>query len=281
MKYIELKCNITPYSAEIAEILMAELSNLQFESFVENDTELLAYIREDNWNEKLLSSLYIVDNCYCKIKFSHVVVEQQNWNKVWEKNYFKPILIDNQCVIKSKFHTDYPKAKYTINIDPEMAFGTGHHETTNLMIEEILNLNLKGKSVLDMGCGTGILAILSAMKSADYVRAVDFDIWSYNSTVANIKLNKTEQINVIHGDVKALDNKKFDVIFANINKNVLLADIPAYSKRLNEDALLLLSGFYEKDFEDINKIAISNNLKLVKSKLKNNWEILIYRFELN
>ncbi len=276
MNYIELRCKINPYSSEVAEILMAELSNFPFESFVENETELLAYIKEEDWSEDILSSLYIAKNKEFSIEFSHKSIEQQNWNKTWEENYFQPILIDNKCVIKSSFHNDFPDVDYVINIDPKMAFGTGHHQTTSLIIEEILKLNFEDKSVLDMGCGTGVLAILSAMKSADYIRAVDFDIWSYNNTIENIKLNKTDKIEVLHGDVSVLDAKKYDVIFANINKNVLLADIPEYAKRMNKNGLLLLSGFYENDFDDINKIATNCQLQLVKKTSKDKWQMLEY-----
>lgn len=277
MSYIELKCRIEPYNSDISEILMAELSNLQYESFVENNAELLAYVKENDWDEELLSSLYITKNKDFKIKFSHKKIEQQNWNKTWEENYFKPINIDNRCVIKSTFHKDYPHAQYLINIDPKMAFGTGHHETTSLMIREILNIDVANKSILDMGCGTGILAILSAMKGATDIVAVDYDIWSYNNTIENMKLNNTKHIIVKHGDINILDDKKYDIIYANINKNVLLADIPEYAKRLNNKAYLMLSGFYESDFDDINKIAQNSNLVLVQSEQNNKWMMLKYQ----
>lgn len=277
MSYIELKCRIEPYNSDISEILMAELSNLQYESFVENNAELLAYVKENDWDEELLSSLYITKNKDFTIEFSHKKIEQQNWNKTWEENYFKPINIDNRCVIKSTFHKDYPKAQYIINIDPKMAFGTGHHETTSLMIREILDIDVKNKSILDMGCGTGILAILSAMKGATDIVAVDYDVWSYNNTIENMKLNNTKHIIVKHGDINILDDKRYDIIYANINKNVLLADIPEYAKRLNNKAYLMLSGFYESDFDDINKIAQNSNLVLVQSEQNNKWMMLKYQ----
>ncbi len=279
MDYIELRCEILPYDVNIAEILTAELSTLNFESFVNNDNELLAYIKEDDWKESLLELLYIVNNEEYSFNFSHKKIEQQNWNKNWEENYFKPIIVDNQCVVKSSFHKDFPDAKYIISIDPKMAFGTGHHETTYLMIQEIINLDVANSSILDMGCGTGILAILSAMKGATNILAVDYDIWSYNSTIENIKLNKTDDISVLHGDITSLDNRKYDIIFANINKNVLLADIPEYAKRMNKNAILMLSGFYESDFYDINEVASRSNLKMIKKQTKNTWMMLKYKLE--
>ncbi len=276
MNYIELKCTIKPFNSDISEILMAELANLKYESFVENGDGLLAYIQENDWNENDLSSINIIKNGEFDIKFSHKKIEQQNWNKTWEENYFKPISIGNQCVIKSSFHTNYPDAEYIINIDPKMAFGTGHHETTSLMIREILNLDVRDKSILDMGCGTGILAILSAMKGATDILAVDYDIWSYNNTIENTKLNNINNIKVLHGDINVLDNKKYDIIYANINKNVLLKDIPEYAKRLNKGAYLIVSGFYESDFEDIEKVAKKCNLKIQNLESYNNWRMVRY-----
>ncbi len=276
MNYVELKCEIIPYSQEIAEMLIAEMSCHKFESFVEDDPYLCAYIQEDDWSNAILPSMRLVSNLDHKVIYSHKRIEQENWNKTWEENYFKPICINNQCVIKSSFHADYPDVQYVINIDPKMAFGTGHHETTSLIIEEILNLDVTNKSILDMGCGTGVLAILSAMKSANDIVAVDYDIWSYNNTLENIKLNKTDNIKVLHGDVSVLDDKKYDIIYANINKNVLLQDISEYAKRLNPNGNLMLSGFYESDIEDINEVADKCQLKLSKKTTKNEWAMLVY-----
>lgn len=276
MNYIELKCKITPYSEEIAEILIAELNELGFESFVESETGLLAYIQEDIFNEVVLSSLYIISNPGYKIEFNHKTIEQENWNENWEKNYFEPIIIENQCVVRSSFHDEFPDIKYQVTIDPKMAFGTGHHETTSLMIKEILFIEIAGKSVLDMGCGTGVLAILSAMKGAKNITAIDIDQWSYNNTLENIELNSIAGIKVKHGDVSVIDEKKYDIIYANINKNVLLNDISEYSRHMNKGAFLLLSGFYNSDFEDIDNIAKNNGLELVKRDEKNNWSMLKY-----
>ncbi len=276
MNYIELNCQITPYNAEIAEILTAELSELGFESFVETETGLQAYIQEDIFKEETLPSIGILANPDFNITFTHKTIEQENWNETWEKNYFEPITIDNQCVIRSSFHKEFPEIKYQITIDPKMAFGTGHHETTSLMIKEILQLDLHGKSVLDMGCGTGVLAILAAMRGAKDLTAIDIDEWSYNNTLENMELNSIKGIKVKHGDVSAIDERCYDIIFANINKNVLLKDIGTYAKYLDKNANLLLSGFYNSDIEDINSIAESNGFELIKKDEKNNWTILKY-----
>ncbi len=276
MNYVELKCEIKPYDQKIAEMLIAEMSYHKFESFVEDDPYLYAYIQEDDWYNAILLSMRLVSNLDHEVIYSHRRIEEEDWNKTWEENYFEPIVINNQCVIKSSFHTDYPDVQYTITIDPKMAFGTGHHETTSLIIEEILNSDVADKSILDMGCGTGVLAILSAMKSANDIVAVDYDIWSYNNTLENIKLNNTENIKVLHGDVSILNDKKYDVIYANITKNVLLNDIPEYAKRLNPNGRLMLSGFFESDVEDINEVANKCQLKLSKKTTKNKWAMLVY-----
>jgi ribosomal protein L11 methyltransferase len=276
MNYIELDCKISPYNAEIAEILTAELSELGYESFVETETGLLAYIQEDIFKEETLPSIGIVSNPDFDITFTHKTIEQENWNETWEKNYFEPIIIENQCVIRSSFHKEFPEIDYQITIDPKMAFGTGHHETTSLMIKEILQLELERKSVLDMGCGTGVLAILSAMKGAVDITAIDIDEWSYNNTLENMELNSIKGIKVKHGDVSAIDERNYDIFFANINKNVLLKDIPTYAKYMEKNALLLLSGFYNSDIEDISSVAESNGFELVKKDEKNNWTMLKY-----
>ncbi len=276
MNYTELNCQITPFNPEIAEILTAELSELGFESFVETETGLLAYIQENIFNQEVLSSIQILSNPDFNISFSHKIIEQQNWNETWEKNYFEPIIIENQCVIRSSFHKEFLDIQYRITIDPKMAFGTGHHETTSLVIKEILQLNLEGKSILDMGCGTGVLAILSAMRGASDITAIDIDEWSYTNTLENMELNAVSGIKVKHGDVSAIDDKKYDIIYANINKNVLIKDISEYAKHLDKNAFLLLSGFYTSDFADINKVTEENGFELVKKDEKNNWHMLKY-----
>jgi len=276
MNYLELTCTIKPFDQTIREILMAELSQIGFESFVETEFELQSYIQENIFNEDTLNSLNIFSNKDFQISYDIKKIEDQNWNETWEKEYFQPLHIANQCVIRSSFHKDYPKSKYEILIDPKMSFGTGHHETTSLMIEEILKHDVNGKDILDMGCGTGILAILSSMRGAKNILAVDNDEWSYKNTVENLKLNSIKNVEPLLGDKEDIKGKKFDIIFANINKNILLADISQYSLCLKNNGLLLLSGFYTEDYNDLNKVLNNNGLSFKNKKTNNNWTMMVY-----
>ena len=276
MNYIELNCEIKPFEQLSGEIVIALLSEHGFESFVENDNGITAYIQSQLFNPELFEQVIKISIPNVQIDYKHSLIKDQNWNETWEKNYFEPILIANKCLIKSTFHKNTPKAKFEILIDPKMSFGTGHHETTFLMIEEILELDLHGKTVLDMGCGTGILAILSAQKGAKDIYAIDIDEWSYNNSKENIKLNLIKNVTVELGDKKLIGNKYFNIIFANINKNILITDIPVYAANIHQGGKLLLSGFYKEDFDDINKIATANGLQLTNQREKNNWLMLNY-----
>ncbi len=276
MDYIELECMIEPFNPTISEILVAELSELGYESFVEQESGVLAYIREDQFQVESLGLMGILSDKEHNINFNHRIIKEENWNETWEKNYFEPIVIDGQCVIRSSFHPDFPDLPYRITIDPRMAFGTGHHETTSLIIKEILTMHFEEKKVADLGCGTGILAILSAMKGAPDVTAIDIDEWSYANTLENIELNNCQFIKVLKGDVGLLKNEKFDVVFANINKNVLLNELPLYSHCMKPGSVLILSGFYQGDFPDIDKKSRENGLELIKQDILNNWMMLKY-----
>jgi ribosomal protein L11 methyltransferase len=276
MNYIELECIIVPFDSQISEILTAELSEIGFESFVENEKSLLAYIKTDLFDENKLKEISILLNPEYKIQLNQKIIQEENWNETWEKNYFEPIVIANQCVIRSTFHPEFPEIKYQVTIDPKMSFGTGHHETTSLIVKEILEIDIKNKKIADLGCGTGILAILSEMRGAQDITAVDIDEWSYNNAIENVSLNNCNHIKVLLGNVKSVENEKFDVIYANINKNVLMDEMHFYSKCLNKNAALLLSGFYQSDFEDINEKCKQNGLKLIKQEINNNWMMLKY-----
>ncbi len=276
MDYIELNCELKPFEQLSGEILIANLSEMGFESFVEQDTGITAYIQSQLFNNELLKNIGQITITGVSIDFKHQLIKEQNWNETWEKNYFEPILIANKCLIRSTFHKNTPKTKFEILIDPKMSFGTGHHETTFLMIEEILELELQGKTVLDMGCGTGVLAILSSQKGARDICAIDIDEWSYNNTLENIKLNSVKNVGILLGDKNLIENKYFNIIYANINKNILIADIQDYATRIHQGGKLLLSGFYKEDFDDINKIATANGLVLTSQREKNNWLMLNY-----
>ena len=198
--------------------------------------------------------------------------EEKNWNEELEKNFFQPIVIDNRCVIHSTFHKDYPKAEYDIVINPQMAFGTGHHETTSSILGELLEADLKGKSVLDMGCGTSILAILASMRGAGKVTAIDIDDWCVNNSRDNIALNGISNITVELGDASLLNGREpFDVVIANINRNILLQDMPAYAACMKKGSELYISGFYTEDIPVLREKAESLGMEYVHHREKHNW----------
>lgn len=271
MDYNKITINITPFQEWLRDILSAQLGEIGFESFVETRTGFEAFIPVKSFNNENLN--FVLNEFQEDFTFSvsKEIIESQNWNEVWEKNYFKPLVISNKCVIRAPFHTDYPKAKYEIIIEPNMAFGTGNHETTSLVIEYILENNFDRKLVLDMGCGTGILGILASMKGAKNITAIDIDEWSYNGTKENAALNNIRNINVKLGDAGLLGDENYDVIFANIHKNILLNDMQAYIDNLKSNGILIMSGFYTEDIQDIKTKAESLGLIDAGFKTKNNW----------
>ena len=269
--YIAYEFFVTPRNLGI-EILIAELGHVGFESFVENDNGVTAYIQKQEWNSKILDDLYILDSNEFKIKYSHYEVIQTNWNKEWEEN-FKPIQVDGQVSVRAPFHEN-PSLKFDIVIEPKMSFGTGHHETTHMMIQHLLALDLKNKKVLDMGCGTGILAIFAEMKGAQPTDAIDIDNWCYLNSLENISRNDCDQINVLEGDASLLEGKQFDVIIANINRNILLNDLSTYVACLNKNASLFLSGFYDSDCELIESSCLKLGLKFETKLIRNSWVAL-------
>ncbi len=274
MDYQKVSLVISPDNQLNRDIVMAELGELGFESFVENTNDIEAYIPAKEWDEAKLAGLGLND--LFSVTWSAETIADQNWNEVWEKNYFEPLLIAGTCLIRAPFHKVYPDAEFEIVIEPKMAFGTGNHETTSMMVETMLGLDLKGKQILDMGCGTGILAMLASMKGAKRITAIDIDQWAYESTVENAKLNQCLNIEARLGDAALLTNQHFDLIFANIHKNVLLNDLPSYNSVLNPDGLLLLSGFYEEDLNDISHKANSLSLVLLNSLTRNKWTVAVF-----
>jgi ribosomal protein L11 methyltransferase len=252
-----------------SEILVAELGEKPFESFVETDLGVIAYIKKEDWQEDILEDVFVLKSPEFTIKYHVEEIEPVNWNEEWEQN-FSPIEVDDRCYIRAPFHE--PKnVPFEIVIEPKMSFGTGHHETTFLMIQQLLDTNLEGKSTLDMGCGTAILAILAAKKGANPVDAVDIDPWCYENSLENVSKNDCAHIKVFQGDASWLTNQKYDVIIANINRNILLEDIPTYVTCLNDKGLLFLSGFYSEDISYISKCCENQGLQPVKTTEKNNW----------
>ena len=272
--YIEYNFTVTP-KEPATEILIAELGNVGFESFIENENGVIAYIQKVSWNDSILDSIFVLNSNEFLIDYIKSEVAQTNWNAEWEKN-FEAIHVDNLVSIRAPFHKN-PHLKYDIVIEPKMSFGTGHHETTHMMIQHLLNLNLDNKKVLDMGCGTGILAIFAEMKGANPTDAIDIDNWCYLNSLENIGRNNCQFISVFEGDSSLLINKKYDVIIANINRNILLADMKTYTNSLNQNGVLLLSGFYKEDILIINEEVSKFNLKLETTIERNNWVALKYQ----
>ncbi|MDG1475612.1 MAG: 50S ribosomal protein L11 methyltransferase [Vicingaceae bacterium] len=272
MEYLELKAIINPLEVG-RDILVAELSEVGFESFVETEDGLEAYIQKAMYAEELVKDLDLFQNINFKIDYTTKTIADQNWNAEWEKN-FELINVENECVIRAPFHDKLDIVEFDIIIDPKMSFGTGHHETTYLMIKRLLSLNLAGKNVMDMGCGTGVLAILAQMKKAHYVEAIDIDEWAYNNTLENVRNNNCNEIIVEMGGIEKISNTMFDVFIANINRNILLNDMSKYVDVLKSNGSLLLSGFFSSDKEMLLDAATKLNMELNYSESKNDWTML-------
>ena len=266
--YLEFQFKIHP-PVPASEILIAELGSLGFESFVENEDGVTAYILKEEFNENMLTEVRILDSDEFKISYSSSEIQQVNWNEEWEKN-FQPIVVDDICSVRAPFHPK-PETEFDIVIEPKMSFGTGHHATTHMMIQFILKNEWKGKSVLDMGCGTGVLAILSAQKGANPVEAIDIDNWCYLNSLENIERNNVPEISVKEGGAELLGEKKYDVIIANINRNILLNDMQKYVSVLQPDGDLYLSGFYKEDIPIIQEACEKLGLKFQENLEKDKW----------
>lgn len=274
--YIGYYFTVTPLEPGV-EILIAELGYAGFESFVETEKGVTAYIQKEEWNERILDSIEILKSEEFEISYEFEDIEQTNWNEEWEKN-FNPIVVDNRCAVRAPFHDKFD-TEYDIIIEPKMSFGTGHHETTHMMIQHILNYDFKDKTVLDMGCGTGVLAILAEMRGATSLEAIDIDNWCYLNSLENIERNNCKNITVLEGEASLLKNKKFDVIIANINRNILLEDIKTYTACLNENGSLFLSGFYKDDIPFIAKECELYGLKEANQYERNNWVALQFKHD--
>ncbi|MEZ4797414.1 MAG: 50S ribosomal protein L11 methyltransferase [Flavobacteriaceae bacterium] len=266
--YIAYYFKVEPLQPAV-EILIAELGYTGFESFVETDEGVNAYIQKEEWYEEILDDIQILSSEEFDISYNFDEIEQTNWNEEWEKN-FNPIIVDDLCSVRAPFHEPFD-TKYDIVIEPKMSFGTGHHETTHMMIQHILKNDFTGKTVLDMGCGTGVLAILAEMKGAIKLDAIDIDNWCYLNSIENVERNHCKNIVVFEGDATLLEGKKYDVIIANINRNILLQDIEQYTKCLNKNGILFLSGFYKDDIKIIEAQCNKYMLKLVETLERNNW----------
>ncbi|MDP2060887.1 MAG: 50S ribosomal protein L11 methyltransferase [Flavobacteriaceae bacterium] len=266
--YIGYHFTVTPKEPGV-EILLAELSDTPFESFEETESGISAFVQMKFWTEDILKDVPILQSKTFQVSFTTQDIEQVNWNEVWETN-FEPIDVDGKCHIRAPFHPP-TGVEFEIVIEPKMSFGTGHHETTFSMIKLLLEEDLKGKTVLDMGSGTAVLAILADKKGAVSIDAIDIDSWCYENGIENVQRNNCRQIQVLQGDASLLGTKKYDVIIANINRNILLEDISKYARNLNRNGQLFLSGFYQSDLKDIEVVCNENGLFLQGNLEKNNW----------
>ena len=269
MDYSEIKLTITPV-VPFAEIIMAELGDAGYDSFVETDTGLLAYIPKDQYDEAALKAV-IASVEGCKITYELSTIPDQDWNAEWEKEH-QPVMVEDFCWIYAPFHSPNPQAEYNILIEPKMSFGTAHHPTTYLMLKLLNSEPLAGKRVLDMGSGTGVLSIFAEKRGAAYVEAIDNDEWAYRNALENLENNNCRNIKALLGDAALLTpDKRFDVVVANINRNILLRDMPSYISVLAPGGTLLLSGFYEHDIPAIRAKAEASGLAFDHYESRQDW----------
>lgn len=272
MNYVEVSFLLDPI-LPAREVLMAELAELGFESFVESEEGLTAYIQQPDWNEGLLEGLMTSSIPDLKISWEVKTIEATNWNAEWEKS-FDPISVDGACLIRAPFHEIQGDYKFVITIEPKMSFGTGHHATTHLIISEMLQMEWEGLDVLDMGSGTAVLAILAEKKGARDIDAIDIDEWAFENAEENASRNDCSKIRCLLGGAELLGDKKYDIILANINRNILLRDMNLYRAALKDGGKILFSGFYEQDVVELEKVATPLGLKIQNKRLMNEWCML-------
>ncbi len=273
--YTEVRIDMSPCNETMTDVMAALLCEHGYESFVPDECGMTAYIKLEDFDKKVLDEVTAELPFDTSVTVKCETVEGRDWNQEWEKNYFKPITVDGKCVIHSSFHTDIPSMPYDIVIDPKMAFGTGHHQTTTLIIRRLLELPLEGRSVIDMGTGTGILAILAAMRGAGPVTAIEIDEFAHVNAVENVSLNHHPEINVVLGDASALAGvEPVGLFLANINRNIIVGDLQVYASRLKEGGTMLLSGFYEDDIAIVLDEARKHGLEYVGHTVLERWSCL-------
>lgn len=279
MDYSEIKLTITPV-VPFAEIIMAELGDAGYDSFVETDTGLLAYIPANQFDEEKLKQV-IASVGGCTVTYTISTLPDQDWNAEWEKEH-KPVMVDDFCWIYAPFHSPNPQAEYNILIEPKMSFGTAHHPTTYMMLQLLNNELLAGKRVLDMGSGTAVLSIFAEKRGAAYVEAIDNDEWAYRNALENLENNNCRKINALLGDAALLtSDKRFDVVVANINRNILLRDLHCYTAVLAPGGTLLLSGFYEHDIPAIRAKAEELGLTFDHYESRQDWVAVKFGFRIS
>lgn len=275
--YVEVRLDVSPCTETATDLLAALLAEHDFESFVPDDHGLTAYVKRESYNPEKVESALADFPLDAAITHHAILIEGKDWNSEWEKNYFKPIVVSDQCVIHSSFHKDYPKARYDIVIDPKMAFGTGHHQTTSLIIEQLLTMDLSHKKVLDMGTGTGILAILAAMRGASPVIGIEIDPAAQANATENVALNGHKEIKIVLGDASSLALvDDIDLFIANINRNIITTDLPSYASSMKQGATAIFSGFYVDDIPVVDNTAQAEGLTYVTHTSRDNWACVVF-----
>jgi len=303
MNTIKITLTFHPYESWMADLLMADLADQGFDTFQETETGFEAYIPEQRFNAAIFSDWAKQKSGEYRLEWQQETIPAQNWNEVWEKNYFQPLVIKDKVLVRAPFHTDYPPCPIEIIIEPNMAFGTGNHETTSLMMETMLEMDFEGKTVLDMGCGTGILAILASKLGASEITAIDNDPWSVEAVTENRVINNTPNVVPVLGDGNTLPGEgvsnlgegvsnlgegvsnlgegvsnsliSFDTVLVNIQRNVILADMDQYARVLKPGGQILFSGFYEPDLPAIVEKAADYALGFSSFTTRNNWVVVV------
>lgn len=278
MKYYEVKCTLKPFSETYADLLSAMLSEIGFEAFTNTDDGLLAYIRKEQWDADQMAS--VADSFFIpdvEVSYERQDAPDEDWNRIWEEEGFQPVIVGDDVVVHDVKHTDVPTARYDILITPRLAFGTGSHETTRLILHQLAHMDIEGLDVIDAGTGTGILAIMCVKRGARHVFAYDIDEWSVDNTRDNLILNSIySAVEVTAGDSSVLtDRRGADLLIANINRNILLSDMARFRASLKEGGRMILSGFYRSDVDILVGEASKHGLSLVKAESDGEWTMLL------
>jgi ribosomal protein L11 methyltransferase len=274
MDFIEVNISIDPDTETNREILISALDELGFDSWWEEADIFRAYISDENYKAENLQKLQAELAPEIRFSFKADTLPDKNWNEVWESN-FEPVIINEHCAVRAPFHPPMDNYKYELIIEPQMSFGTAHHETTAMILNMMTDMNMQGSQVLDMGSGTGVLAVMARLKGASKVDAVDNDQWAFNNTRENIARN-SQQVEVLLGDVDIVEDRKYDFILANINRNILLRHIPYYAKMLTNGGKIIFSGFYTEDLESIREKAETYKLHLINYDSRRNWVAALF-----